>query len=98
MVTLSYMLDTARVNGKSVWCFKNQMKISKKSSKDFGPELVKKLAMPHMQSRSLNGLKSNMQWKIKMFLGAAFEFEEPLFVALILWEYVVFVYNKMATF
>ena len=78
MVALSYMLYTARVNGKSVWCLKNKMGISKNSSYDFGWELAKRLAMPHVQSRSLNELKSSVQWKIKMFLGTAFEVEEPL--------------------
>ena len=68
----------SRVRGKSVSCLKNKMRISKKSSYDFGWELGKRLAMPHVQSRSLNGLKSSMQWKIKMFLGTAFEVEQPL--------------------
>ena len=35
MVALSYMLDTTRVNGKTVWCFKNDSDISSTSSYDF---------------------------------------------------------------
>ena len=35
MVALSYMLDTARVNGKTVWCLKNDSDISRTSSYNF---------------------------------------------------------------
>ena len=54
------------------------MEISKQNSYDFVWELGKRMAMPHVQRRSLNGLKSSVQWKMKMFLGTAFEVEEPL--------------------
>ena len=78
MVALFYMLNTARVNGKNVWCLKNQMEILKKSSYNFGWELAKRLAMPHVQNRRLNGMKSSVQWEIKIFLGTAFKTEESL--------------------
>ena len=35
MVAQSYMLDTARVNGKTVWCLENDSDISSTSSCDF---------------------------------------------------------------
>ena len=35
LVALSYMLHTARVNGKTVWCLKNDSGISSISSYDF---------------------------------------------------------------
>lgn len=44
------------------------MKISKKSSNNFGLESANRLSMSNMQSRSLNGLEYKVQWKIKYFL------------------------------
>ena len=78
MVALSFMLDTARVNGKTVWCFKNDSDISSTSSYDFSWTLAKALAFPHVQRRSLNGLASSVQLKIKMFLGTALLADEPV--------------------
>ena len=78
MVALSYMLDTARVNGKTVWCLKNDSDISSTSSYDFSWNLAKALALPHVQRRSLNGLASSVQLKIKMFLGTALLVDEPV--------------------
>ena len=55
MVALLYMLDTARVNGRTVWCLKNDSDISRTSSYHFSWNLAKALALPHVQRRSLNG-------------------------------------------
>ena len=41
MVALSYMLDRARVNGKTVWCLKNDSDTSSTSSYDFSRNLPK---------------------------------------------------------
>ena len=78
MVALLYMLDTARVNGKTVWCLKNNSDISSTSSYDFRWILAKVLALPHVQQRSLNGLASSVQLKIKMFLGTALLVDVPV--------------------
>ena len=78
MVALSYMLDTTRVNGKTVRCLKNDSDISSTSSYDFSWNLAKALALPHVQRRSLNGLASSVQLKIKMFLGTALLVDEPV--------------------
>ena len=78
MSALLYMLDTARVNGKSVGCLKNDSDISSTSSYDFSWSSVKALALPHIQRRSLNGLAFSVQLKIKMFFGAARLLDEPL--------------------
>ena len=72
MVALSYMLNTARLNGKTVWSFKNDSDISSTSSYDFSWSSAKGLALPHVQRRSLNDLASSMQLKLKIFLGTAF--------------------------
>ena len=78
MVALSYMLDTARDNGKIVWCLKNYSDISSTSSYNFSWNFAKALAVPYAQRRSLNGLVSSMQLKIKMFLGTALLVDEPV--------------------
>ena len=49
MVALSCILDTARVNGKSVWCQKIDSDISSTSSYNFSWNLAKALALPHVQ-------------------------------------------------
>ena len=72
MVALLYMLDTTRVNGKTVWCLKSNSAISRTSSYDFSWNQAKALALPHIQRRSLNDLASTVQLKIKMFLRTAF--------------------------
>ena len=72
MSALLYMLDTARVNGKSVGCLKNDSDISSTSSYDFSWSSAKGLALPHVQRRSLNDLAASMQLKLKIFLGTAF--------------------------
>ena len=53
MVALSYMVDTARVNRKTVWCLKNDSDISSTSSCDFSWNLVKALALAHVQRTGL---------------------------------------------
>ena len=78
MVVLSYMLATARVNGKTVWCLKNDLDISSTSSYDFSWNLAKVLALSHVQRWSLNGLASSVQLKINMFLGTALLIDESV--------------------
>ena len=78
MVALLYMLDTARVNEKIVWCLKNDSDILSTPSYDFSRNLTKALALPHVQRRNLNGLASSVQLKIKMFLGTALLVDEPV--------------------
>ena len=70
MVALSYMLDTTRGNGKTVSCFKNDSDISSTSGYDFGWNLTKAMALPHVQRRSLNGLASSVQLRMKIILGS----------------------------
>ena len=53
MVPLSYMLDTARFNGKTMWCLKNDSDISRTSSFDFSWNLAKALALPHVKRISI---------------------------------------------
>ena len=48
IVALSYMVDTARVNGKTVWCLNNDSDISSTPSYDFSWNLAKALALPHV--------------------------------------------------
>ena len=74
----SSMLDTPRVNRKTVWCLKNDLDISSTSSYDFSWNLIKALALPHAQRKIFNGLASSVQLKIKMFLGTVLLVDEPV--------------------
>ena len=78
MVALSYILDTARVNGKTVQCFKNDPDILSTSSYDFSWNLAKALALPHVHRRNVYGLASSVQLKIKMLLGTALLADQPV--------------------
>ena len=71
------MLDTARVNVKTVWCLRKYLHISCTSSYDFCWNLAKALTLPHGKRRNLNGFASSVQLKIKMFLGTALLVDEP---------------------
>ena len=77
MVTLSHVLDTAKVNGKTMWCLKNDSDISSTSLYDFSWNLAKALALPHVQRRSLNGLVSSVRSRIKCFYVTVFLADEP---------------------
>ena len=78
MVALSYMLDTAKVSGKTVWCFQNDSDISSTSSCQLSWNLAKALPLPYVQQKILNALESSVQLKIKMFLGTAQLVDEPV--------------------
>ena len=71
MIVLYYMLDSARVNAKTIWCIKNRIKIN------FGWDLAKTLTMPHVIRRDVNGLGLMVELKRKLFLGTAFVLPEP---------------------
>ena len=75
---VTVVLSYARVNGKTMWCFKNDPAISSTSSNDFSWNLAKALALLHVQRRSLNGLASSVQLKINMFLGTTLLVDEPV--------------------
>ena len=77
MVALWYILNTAR-GMRKLWCLKSDSDISSTSSCDFSWNLAKALALPHVQQRSLNGLVSSMQLKIKVFLGIVLKADEPV--------------------
>ena len=77
MIVLYYMLDTTRVNAKSIWCIKEGIDFNRIKSYDFGWDLAKCLAMPHVTRRNLNGLSAMVQLKMNLFLGKTLEQPEP---------------------
>ena len=77
MIVLYYMLDTARVNAKTIWCIKNGIDHHKLKSYNFGWDLAKTLTMPHVIRRDVNGLGLMVQLKRNLFLGTAFVVPEP---------------------
>ena len=52
-----YMLDTIRVNSKSLWCIKHGKDPKKANTFDVGLDLAHSLVMPFIQQRSLVGLR-----------------------------------------
>ena len=72
MIVLYYMLDTARVNAKTIWCIKNGIDHHKLKSYNFGWDLAKTLTMPHFIRRDVNGLGLMVQLKRNLFLAIAF--------------------------
>ena len=66
------MLDTARVNAKSIWCIKEGIDFNPIKSYNFGWDLAKCLAMPHVTQQNLNGLNTMVQLKMNLFLGFFF--------------------------
>ena len=77
MIVLYYMLDTAPVNAKTIWCIKNGIDHHKLKSYNFGWDLAKTLTMPHVIRRDVNGLGLMVQLKRNLFLGTAFVVPEP---------------------
>ena len=71
------MLDTARVNAKTIWCMKNRIDPHKLKSYNFGWDLAKTLTMPHVIRRDVNGLGLMVQLGRNLFLGTAFVVPEP---------------------
>ena len=71
MVVLYYMLNTTRVNSKTLHCMKNKIDIRKHKTFDFTWQLANELCTRQVSRRSTNGLSKMVQLKIQMFLGTA---------------------------
>ena len=56
VMALFYMLDTIRVNSKTIWCIKQGLDVQKFKSFDFAWELAMQLIEPFIRSRNINGL------------------------------------------
>ena len=77
MIVHFYMLDTARVNAKTIWCIKNGIDHQELQSYNFGWDLAKTLTMPHLIRRDVNGLGLIVQLKRNLSLGTASVVPEP---------------------
>ncbi|CAH1242583.1 Hypp6857 [Branchiostoma lanceolatum] len=69
MAAFFYMLDTCRVNSCSVHTMNLNKDPRKENSFDYGWKLGMELVLPHIRARSLNGLTSVVQQKIRLMLG-----------------------------
>ena len=78
MVALFYIIDTSRVNRKTIWCLKHKEDISKLSSCDSEWNLAKASALPHVRRQKLHGLASVLQLQTKILLRTALEVSEPV--------------------
>ena len=66
------MLDTIRVNSKSLWCIKHGKDSKKANTFDVGLDLAHSLVMTFIQQRSLVGLRKPLLKKISYIKNTNF--------------------------
>ena len=66
---LFYVLDTIRVNSKTIWCIKQGLDVQKFKSFDFAWELAMQLIKPFIRSRNINGLQRMTLERMERILG-----------------------------
>ena len=69
VVALFYMLDTIRVNSKTIWCIKQGLDVQKFKTFDFAWELAIQLIKPFIRSRNINGLPRMTLERMERVLG-----------------------------
>ena len=69
VVALFYMLDTIRVNSKTIWCIKQGPDVQKFKSFDFAWELAMQLLKPFIRSRNISGLPRMTLERMERVLG-----------------------------
>ena len=69
VLSFYYMLNTIRVNPKTLWCIKHKKCFIKISTFDIAFELANALVMPFIEQRNLNGLGKPLLKKINYFLN-----------------------------
>lgn len=68
MTAFAYVLDTCRVNSSTVLSKNNGRDPRKDNAFEFGWNLAMELVLPFMKARSLNGLPSIIQQKMRFFV------------------------------
>ena len=68
MVAFSYTLESARVNAQTILSMNRGTGLRTSDSFEFCWYLVKGLVHPQIESRSQNGLSSNIQMKMSFIL------------------------------
>ena len=63
------MVDTIRVNAKTLWCKKHKKSFSKISTFNIAFELANALVIPFIEQRNLNGLRKPLLKKINYVLN-----------------------------
>jgi hypothetical protein len=70
MSTLAYMLDTARVNARTIGLIQNRCVVP--DTRQFGKELVRDLVTPHIRRRlQMRGLQTYVSMKAHCYLGVS---------------------------
>ena len=69
VVALFYMLDTIRVNSKTIWCIKQGPDVQKFKSFDFAWELAMQLLKPFIRSWNISGLLRMTLERMERVLG-----------------------------
>ena len=75
MIVLYYMLNTALVNAKAIWCIKNG--IDHRKLKSYNSGIQPKHLQYHVIRGDVNGLGLMVQLDRNLFLGTAFVEPEP---------------------
>ena len=69
LVAFYYILDTIRVNSKTLFCIKKGLDVKKENTFDLAFELVKSLTYPFVEKRRINGLGKNVTQKTGFVLN-----------------------------
>ena len=72
-----YILDTVRVNSKTVWCLKNSLDIEKTNTLKFSCNLSSQLTKPFIENRQINGLGTAVIHKMEKVLDRSLHEEQP---------------------
>ena len=74
IIAFYYILDTVRVNAKTVWCLSQNQEPQKCNTHQFAWKLASALVKPFMEQSDLNGLSKSIVASINNILGRK---EEP---------------------
>ena len=74
IIAIYHIVDTVRVNSKTVWCLSQKQEPQKCNTHQFAWKLASALVKPFMEQRDLNGLSKSIVANINNILGRK---EEP---------------------
>ena len=77
MLAFYYMLDTIRINAKTLWCLKHKKNPQKVNTFDVSFELANALVMPFICQRNRAGLQKQVLKKIRYVLGEEAKLPKP---------------------
>ena len=69
LIAFYYILDTIRVNSKTLFCIKKGLDVKKENTFDWAFELAKSLKYPFIEQQRINGLRKSVTQKIDFVLN-----------------------------